>query len=495
VRAERSWHWDAGEDPHIGNVEKTITLEAGGLSYSGWGDDLIIGGGYSIGDQSVAEFLQHGPLAEEDVPAGIVEEIRGYLIGHSRSEAAREPVAGATVGAARLLAYWAPAVRVAVRLHQAPAPMERIWTATPTVMEVTEYGGYPQTFAGPEPGELRYPVEVEALNVATLAGPSEPWYGTLVARDVARRVRQLLATAVMAGNSRLDQRTEQLVDYLTDELTWTGDDLLLVSVAAEPGGTPIGDELHLLQRDAIGRTLRLAAKPRSGRGDTPAGGHDSEPDLRTRVASVTAVSTWTVRIRTPPTTGSVPGGGRRDTGARYLARCGPRIRTANSPGWTRIRWRACWRTWRRGSCRQPGHGTGTRPTSNAIIWSPVSSRTSPTPSPRVLPVAGTSRRWPRTRWVCRPRRPCPTTGVADSCCWSTRGGWASSPSTPPSDPARARSGHPDGAGRTPAGGGQDRADRPLSTSGGKPARRPHAKSVRDYMVVVPRVPDGSLVRV
>ncbi|GAB3880729.1 hypothetical protein GCM10029964_035630 [Kibdelosporangium lantanae] len=268
MRAERSWHWDAGEDPHIGNVEKTITLQVGGLEYSGWGDDPIIGGAYGIGHQSVAEFLQHGPLAAEEVPAGIVEEIRGYLVGHSRSEPARERVASATVGAARLLAYWAPAVRVAVRLHQAPTPMERSWTTTPTAMEVTEYGGYPRTFAGPEPDGLRYPVEIEALTVATPDGSSKPWYGTRAARDLARRVRQLLTSAAVAGNSRLDQRTGQLIDYLTDELTWTSDDLLLVSVAAEPGGTPIGDELHLLQRDAIGRTLRLAVGrgPNLGRG-------------------------------------------------------------------------------------------------------------------------------------------------------------------------------------------------------------------------------------
>lgn len=307
MRSERSWRWDAGADPSVGKVEKTITLRANGLSYTGWGDDLVIGGGYSIGFQSVAEFLQRGPLAEEEVPAGIVEEIRAYLVEHSRSEAAREQVAGATAGAARLLAYWAPldrvtglpAVRVAVRLHQAPAPMERIWTATPTATEVAEYGGYPQTFAGPEPGELRYPVRVEALNVATPARPGEPWRGTRAARDVAGRVRQLLATAVMVGSLRLDQRTEQLIDHVADELTRTGDDLLLVSVAAEPGGRPIEDELHLLRRDTVGRTLRLAvapttriprlAGPRPGRGGTPAGGHDSEPDLRARVASLTAV--------------------------------------------------------------------------------------------------------------------------------------------------------------------------------------------------------------
>lgn len=307
VQDERSWRWDAGEDPHIGNVEKTITLRANGLSYTGWGDEPIIGGGYSIGFQPVAEFLQRGPLAEQEVPAGIVEEIRAYVVEHSRSEAACQRVAGATAGAARLLAYWAPvdrvtglpAVRVAVTLHLAPAPIERIWTTTPTAKEVAEYGGYPQTFAGPQAGELRYPVGVETLNVATPAAPGEPRHGTRAARDVALRVRQLLATAVMAGGPQLDQRTEQLIDHVADELTRDGDDLLLVAVAAEPGSRPIDDELHVLRRDALGRTLRLMVAPATrlpqvagsptGWGDTPTGGHDCEPDLLARVASLTLV--------------------------------------------------------------------------------------------------------------------------------------------------------------------------------------------------------------
>ncbi len=132
MRAERSWRWDAGEDPHIGNVEKTITLRANGLSYTGWGDDPIIGGGYSIGFQPVAEFLQRGPLAEGEVPAGIVEEIRAYLVEHSRSEAARERVAGATVGAVRLIPLQhGRAARVgSQRSATSPARMARMARST-----------------------------------------------------------------------------------------------------------------------------------------------------------------------------------------------------------------------------------------------------------------------------------------------------------------------------------------------------------------------------
>lgn len=78
MSGERSWKWEADEDTSIGDVTKTITLDERGLSYTGWGSDPIIGGGYTIGFQTVAEFLEHGPL-DEGVPTKIAEAIRREL--------------------------------------------------------------------------------------------------------------------------------------------------------------------------------------------------------------------------------------------------------------------------------------------------------------------------------------------------------------------------------------------------------------------------------
>jgi hypothetical protein len=78
--AAKSWKWSVDEDPVLHcRTDKTITLEAEVLKYTGWCDDPGWGGGYGMGSQTVAEFLEHGPF-DEQLPPALVEEIRAYLI-------------------------------------------------------------------------------------------------------------------------------------------------------------------------------------------------------------------------------------------------------------------------------------------------------------------------------------------------------------------------------------------------------------------------------
>ena len=213
----------------------------------------------------------------------------------------------AVTAAAQLLEQWAPidqntgetAARVALILDKAPPPQERTWTSAPTAVEVAEYGAYPETFAEAGPLGRRHPVAVETLNAQVQAGPGMPWLGVRAAPDVAGQVAQLLSATFSAGNQVLDRRAQLLIDYVADELTRRCDDLLLISVAAEPGGSPIGDELHLLRRDIRGGTLRLAvapaasvprlAGPRPGTAGSPAEDDHLQAVFRARAASAIEV--------------------------------------------------------------------------------------------------------------------------------------------------------------------------------------------------------------
>ena len=140
---------------------------------------------------------------------------------------------------------------------------------------------------------------VETLNARVQAGPGKPWLGVRAAADAAGRVTQLLSAALSTGDRVLDRRAELLIDYVADELTRECDDLLLISVAAEPGGSPIGEELHLLRRDIFGGTLRLAvapaatvspaADPGPGPDGDPAEDDQPQAAFRARVASISEV--------------------------------------------------------------------------------------------------------------------------------------------------------------------------------------------------------------
>jgi hypothetical protein len=77
MKAARSWQWPAGcctsADASCHGT-KTISLDNNLLVYAGFCADVSFGGGYSIGCQTVDEFLENGPLSQQ-VPEKLVEEI------------------------------------------------------------------------------------------------------------------------------------------------------------------------------------------------------------------------------------------------------------------------------------------------------------------------------------------------------------------------------------------------------------------------------------
>jgi hypothetical protein len=61
---------------------KAISLDDGGLVYTGWCGNVSFGGGYAIGSQAVDEFVSAGPH-DEGVPGALVEKIRAACRGRA----------------------------------------------------------------------------------------------------------------------------------------------------------------------------------------------------------------------------------------------------------------------------------------------------------------------------------------------------------------------------------------------------------------------------
>ena len=103
VPGEPSWRWAApGNSSAQASqtsggcypscpVDVTVTLGPAGLLYVGFCCSPAYGGGYTIGVQTVAEFLDRGPL--RPFPPELVEEIRAYLNEHERPTATLDLVA------------------------------------------------------------------------------------------------------------------------------------------------------------------------------------------------------------------------------------------------------------------------------------------------------------------------------------------------------------------------------------------------------------------
>jgi len=75
----RTWQWDSdhrccADCP----PDSSLVYDGGEVRYVGWCSDVSFGGGYTIGRQSVDEFLTRGPL-DEQMPASLIAEIRAYL--------------------------------------------------------------------------------------------------------------------------------------------------------------------------------------------------------------------------------------------------------------------------------------------------------------------------------------------------------------------------------------------------------------------------------
>ncbi|WNE94017.1 hypothetical protein PS467_01130 [Streptomyces luomodiensis] len=159
-----------------------------------------------------------------------------------------------------LFALWLPRWRLAVVCGEAPPSCEEEWTAAPSLAKVSDYGAFPLTFGGPD--GRRHPVAVERFDIEdpdeTSAGPLHASWGLPDAG--AEQAFALLIEALESGSDGLDRRGRALAGYLAGCLAADGTDLLRITVAAEPCGPALDDELHLLVRSGK-RTTRLALAP------------------------------------------------------------------------------------------------------------------------------------------------------------------------------------------------------------------------------------------
>ncbi|WP_432587832.1 hypothetical protein ABVG11_21270 [Streptomyces sp. HD1123-B1] len=160
-----------------------------------------------------------------------------------------------------LFALWLPGWRLAFVGGEAPPRYEEEWAAAPSLAEVSEYGSFPLTFPGPD--GRRHPVAVERFDIrADIQGGDEtsasPLHASWGLPDTgAEQAFASLMEAMESGPDGLDRRGRALAGYLAGYLSADGTDLLRITVAAEPGGPALDDELHLLVRSGT-RTTRLA---------------------------------------------------------------------------------------------------------------------------------------------------------------------------------------------------------------------------------------------
>ncbi|MGW3564294.1 hypothetical protein ACWDSL_10435 [Streptomyces sp. NPDC000941] len=154
-----------------------------------------------------------------------------------------------------LFALWLPRRRLALVGGEAPPSYEEEWTAAPSPAEVSDYGAFPATFDGPD-GQ-RHPVAVERFDIEdpdeTSSGPLHASWGLPDegAEHTFAFISEFLADGTESGRGRA------LAGYLAGLLAADGTDLLRITVAAEPEGPALEDELHLLVR-SHDRTTRLA---------------------------------------------------------------------------------------------------------------------------------------------------------------------------------------------------------------------------------------------
>ncbi|ADI10651.1 hypothetical protein SBI_07531 [Streptomyces bingchenggensis BCW-1] len=78
---------------------------------------------------------------------------------------------------------------------------------------------------------------------------------------MTENVHRLLTDALSSESDTPDERARELIAALARELAGGFRDLVRVTVAAEPGGHPLDDELHLLGRGLGGDTFRLSIAP------------------------------------------------------------------------------------------------------------------------------------------------------------------------------------------------------------------------------------------
>lgn len=217
--------------------------------------------------------------------------VEGYRPPREIRMASLDPVA-----ATRLLQHWGPtqpgtdlpAYRCVPVSGQAPPPTERLWDVPPSPAEVAQYGGFPETSTEDGPSGHRYPVAVETVNHAIVVPErvGRSWTSARPAEEVAEEIERLLTDALTPGldAGALDGQARELITVLAAELAGGHRDLVCVGVAAEPGGAPLDDELHLLVRSHLGDTLRLsiAAAPSAASLGGSHAGADQRAELAVR---------------------------------------------------------------------------------------------------------------------------------------------------------------------------------------------------------------------
>ncbi|GAA4059116.1 hypothetical protein GCM10022214_09430 [Actinomadura miaoliensis] len=170
-----------------------------------------------------------------------------------------------------------PGWRLAVVRGEAP---EENWTSAPSLTEVAKCGAFPGTFAGP--GGRRHPVAVEWFDIQdpdeTADSPLHASWG-LPAEGAEQAYEFLIGTLESGGG--LDRRGRALAGYVAGYLAADATDLLRIEVAAESGGPPLDDELHLLTRQWRS-TWRLSLAPGPTTPDVPVG-------VEYRIACITAL--------------------------------------------------------------------------------------------------------------------------------------------------------------------------------------------------------------
>ncbi|MFF7250636.1 hypothetical protein ACFZBU_43010 [Embleya sp. NPDC008237] len=75
----KTWRWESDHRccPTC-PPDSSLVYEGGEVRYLGWCSDIGFGGGYTIGVQTIDEFVTRGPL-DETMPPALIAEIRAYL--------------------------------------------------------------------------------------------------------------------------------------------------------------------------------------------------------------------------------------------------------------------------------------------------------------------------------------------------------------------------------------------------------------------------------
>ncbi|MFI8546285.1 hypothetical protein [Spirillospora sp. NPDC077959] len=177
----------------------------------------------------------------------------------------------------KLLERWLPGVRVSLVHGEAPRALDVDWEEQPpSLAQVAQYAG----FAG---RAERRPVAVQRFEIedademfgAHRAAAGFPDAG-------AEQALAFLVPVLEAAAGPLDRRTRAVAAFVAGMLVEDNEDLLRIQVAAEPGGSPLEDEVHLMVRTWRGDTGRLSVAPA---GATP----PDQGDAESRIACLTTL--------------------------------------------------------------------------------------------------------------------------------------------------------------------------------------------------------------